>query len=276
MHQPVHQPDHPSWPAGTPASRWAAQPEAPAGRVEPSPPRSESPTHRAEAPRAAAGPDGGTGRRHRPDGVPAPWTTDPGAAPNGVHAADLPVAPRRPAPAGPPRFDDADAYAGWLSQHAAPTPSRHATPDPPRRHAAPDHYSAAPEIPPRRSADPRDAALSRYADPRDAAPDPLDAAPSRYADRYEPAPSRYAPDPLQAAPDPLDAAPSRYADLYDPAPSRYAPDLRDAWVDLPACPKTGGGTSPAQPGQFNEAFTIGGPSCTVLAVQKLTGVKINH
>ncbi|HST65717.1 MAG TPA: LCP family protein, partial [Mycobacteriales bacterium] len=51
---------------------------------------------------------------------------------------------------------------------------------------------------------------------------------------------------------------------------------RDSWVSLPACPKTGGGTSPAQDGQFNEAFTIGGPSCTVLAVQKLTGVKINH
>jgi LCP family protein required for cell wall assembly len=51
---------------------------------------------------------------------------------------------------------------------------------------------------------------------------------------------------------------------------------RDSWVSLPACPKTGGGTETAHDGQFNEAFSIGGPSCTVLAVQKLTGVKINH
>jgi LCP family protein required for cell wall assembly len=51
---------------------------------------------------------------------------------------------------------------------------------------------------------------------------------------------------------------------------------RDSWVSLPACEKTGGGTAPAHDGQFNEAFTIGGPACTVLAVQKLTGIKINH
>jgi LCP family protein required for cell wall assembly len=51
---------------------------------------------------------------------------------------------------------------------------------------------------------------------------------------------------------------------------------RDSWVSLPACPKSGGGTAPAHDGQFNEAFTIGGPACTVLAVQKLTGIKINH
>ncbi len=51
---------------------------------------------------------------------------------------------------------------------------------------------------------------------------------------------------------------------------------RDSWVSLPACPKTGGGTEAAHDGQFNQAFTVGGPACTVLAVQKLTGVKINH
>jgi LCP family protein required for cell wall assembly len=51
---------------------------------------------------------------------------------------------------------------------------------------------------------------------------------------------------------------------------------RDSWVSLPACPKTGGGSRAAHDGQFNEAFTIGGPACTVLAVQKLTGIKINH
>jgi LCP family protein required for cell wall assembly len=51
---------------------------------------------------------------------------------------------------------------------------------------------------------------------------------------------------------------------------------RDSWVSLPACQKTGGGTEAAHDGQFNEAFTIGGPACTVLAVQRLTGIKINH
>ncbi|HVE29013.1 MAG TPA: LCP family protein, partial [Mycobacteriales bacterium] len=51
---------------------------------------------------------------------------------------------------------------------------------------------------------------------------------------------------------------------------------RDSWVSLPACQKTAGGSAPAHDGQFNEAFTIGGPACTVLAVQKLTGIKINH
>jgi LCP family protein required for cell wall assembly len=51
---------------------------------------------------------------------------------------------------------------------------------------------------------------------------------------------------------------------------------RDSWVSLPSCQKAGGGTEPAHDGQFNEAFSIGGPACTVLAVQKLTGIKINH
>jgi LCP family protein required for cell wall assembly len=51
---------------------------------------------------------------------------------------------------------------------------------------------------------------------------------------------------------------------------------RDSWVDLPACRKTGGGTSPASQGMFNSAFEIGGPKCTVLTVQKLTGVSVNH
>jgi LCP family protein required for cell wall assembly len=45
---------------------------------------------------------------------------------------------------------------------------------------------------------------------------------------------------------------------------------------LPSCQKSGGGTESEHDGQFNEAFSIGGPSCTVLAVQKLTGIKINH
>lgn len=51
---------------------------------------------------------------------------------------------------------------------------------------------------------------------------------------------------------------------------------RDAWVDLPACRKPDGTMSPEQPGQFNSAFTIGGAQCTVLTVQKMTGIRINH
>ncbi|HVQ94885.1 MAG TPA: LCP family protein, partial [Mycobacteriales bacterium] len=51
---------------------------------------------------------------------------------------------------------------------------------------------------------------------------------------------------------------------------------RDSWVDLPACQRTAGGTSPGGEGMFNSAFEIGGPKCTVLAVQKLTGISVNH
>lgn len=51
---------------------------------------------------------------------------------------------------------------------------------------------------------------------------------------------------------------------------------RDSWVSLPECTGRDGKTVAAHDGQFNEAFSIGGPSCTVLAVQKLTGIKINH
>jgi LCP family protein required for cell wall assembly len=51
---------------------------------------------------------------------------------------------------------------------------------------------------------------------------------------------------------------------------------RDSWVDLPACQRTGGGTSQAGQGMFNSAFEVGGPKCTVLTVQKLTGISVNH
>jgi LCP family protein required for cell wall assembly len=51
---------------------------------------------------------------------------------------------------------------------------------------------------------------------------------------------------------------------------------RDSWVDLPACQRTGGGTSQASEGMFNSAFELGGPKCTVLTVQKLTGISVNH
>jgi len=51
---------------------------------------------------------------------------------------------------------------------------------------------------------------------------------------------------------------------------------RDSWVRLPACRKKDGSTVPERDGQFNEAFAAGGPACTVLAVQRLTGIKISH
>jgi LCP family protein required for cell wall assembly len=47
-------------------------------------------------------------------------------------------------------------------------------------------------------------------------------------------------------------------------------------VSLPECRRSDGTVEPAHDGQFNEAFAIGGPSCTVRAVQKLTGIRINH
>ena len=51
---------------------------------------------------------------------------------------------------------------------------------------------------------------------------------------------------------------------------------RDSWVRLPACKDRQGTLVAERDGQFNEAFATGGPACTVLAVQKLTGIKINH
>ena len=51
---------------------------------------------------------------------------------------------------------------------------------------------------------------------------------------------------------------------------------RDSWVRLPTCRKKDGTVVPEHDGQFNEAFATGGAQCTVLAVQKLTGIRINH
>jgi LCP family protein required for cell wall assembly len=51
---------------------------------------------------------------------------------------------------------------------------------------------------------------------------------------------------------------------------------RDSWVDLPACRRVDGTTSPAGQGMFNSAFEVGGPRCTVLTVQRLTGISVNH
>jgi LCP family protein required for cell wall assembly len=46
---------------------------------------------------------------------------------------------------------------------------------------------------------------------------------------------------------------------------------RDSWVTRPQC--DGSGTST---GRFNEAFAIGGPACTIRAVESLTGVRVDH
>jgi LCP family protein required for cell wall assembly len=51
---------------------------------------------------------------------------------------------------------------------------------------------------------------------------------------------------------------------------------RDSWVDIPACRKQDGSTSLPGKGMFNSAFETGGPKCTVLTVQKLTGISVNH
>lgn len=58
---------------------------------------------------------------------------------------------------------------------------------------------------------------------------------------------------------------------------------RDTLVDIPACARSDGSTSPAQRGQFNAAFSIGSTSgrvsdaaaCTIKTVEKDTGVFIN-
>ncbi|NYJ96465.1 LCP family protein required for cell wall assembly [Pseudoclavibacter caeni] len=52
---------------------------------------------------------------------------------------------------------------------------------------------------------------------------------------------------------------------------------RDTMVSMPSCPKTdgSGGSYPAQSRvQINSTITYGGPSCTALTVEKLTGVDI--
>jgi LCP family protein required for cell wall assembly len=52
---------------------------------------------------------------------------------------------------------------------------------------------------------------------------------------------------------------------------------RDAMVERPACPrKNGNGTDPGGITQFNAAYAVGGPACTVKTVEQLTGIRINH
>jgi LCP family protein required for cell wall assembly len=50
---------------------------------------------------------------------------------------------------------------------------------------------------------------------------------------------------------------------------------RDAMVQRPSC-KTRNGVDPGGLTQFNAAYAIGGPACTVKTVEQLTGIRINH
>jgi LCP family protein required for cell wall assembly len=52
---------------------------------------------------------------------------------------------------------------------------------------------------------------------------------------------------------------------------------RDAMVNRPVClKKSGHGTDPGGLTQFNAAYAIGGPLCTVKTVEQLTGIHIDH
>jgi len=52
---------------------------------------------------------------------------------------------------------------------------------------------------------------------------------------------------------------------------------RDAMVQRPSCPrKNGNGVDPGGMTQFNAAYAVGGPACTVRTVEQLTGVHIDH
>jgi LCP family protein required for cell wall assembly len=52
---------------------------------------------------------------------------------------------------------------------------------------------------------------------------------------------------------------------------------RDAMVKRPTCQrKDGKGTHPGGLSQFNAAYAVGGPGCTMRTVEQLTGVRIQH
>jgi LCP family protein required for cell wall assembly len=51
---------------------------------------------------------------------------------------------------------------------------------------------------------------------------------------------------------------------------------RDSLVDLPVCKTAEGTIGGGNEARFNEAFDIGGPGCSVKAVQQLTGISIDH
>lgn len=51
---------------------------------------------------------------------------------------------------------------------------------------------------------------------------------------------------------------------------------RDTMIDLPMCKNKQGEMVGGYKSRFNEAFDLGGPSCTVKAVEEQTGVKADH
>jgi len=50
---------------------------------------------------------------------------------------------------------------------------------------------------------------------------------------------------------------------------------RDTWITLPNC-KVDGKTVGGYAGRFNQAMDIGGPACTLKAIQQLTGLDVNN
>jgi LCP family protein required for cell wall assembly len=51
---------------------------------------------------------------------------------------------------------------------------------------------------------------------------------------------------------------------------------RDSLVTLPMCKNPQGQQQGGYVGRFNEAFDVGGPGCTVKAVEELTGIYVDH
>lgn len=51
---------------------------------------------------------------------------------------------------------------------------------------------------------------------------------------------------------------------------------RDSLVTLPMCKNSQGVQQGGYTGRFNEAFDIGGPGCTIKAVEELTGIYVDH
>lgn len=52
---------------------------------------------------------------------------------------------------------------------------------------------------------------------------------------------------------------------------------RDAIVNRPSCPrKDGSGVDPGGSTQFNAAYAVGGPACTIKTVEHITGVYVDH
>ncbi|MEU8571634.1 LCP family protein [Streptomyces pathocidini] len=51
---------------------------------------------------------------------------------------------------------------------------------------------------------------------------------------------------------------------------------RDLMAEVPSCRGAGGERTRAQFTQFNTAFELGGPACTIRTVENLTGIRVDH